>query len=106
MTKQNPAEPEEHKHPVIHNYPGEAASNDPVLDQDPQQIVHPNMEHEHGPQEVAYGADELVVLCLVRNGRTYAPSSSTTFPWASSTWSFWTMALPTAPSRRSRATRT
>ena len=60
--------------PGIHNHAGEAASNEPVLDQDPQQIVHPNVEHVHGPQEVAYGIDELVVLCLVRNGRPYVRS--------------------------------
>jgi hypothetical protein len=58
----------------IHNYAEEAASNDPILYQDPQKIVHPNVERLHGPEEVTYGIEELVVLCLVRNGRTYVRS--------------------------------
>jgi Glycosyl transferase family 2 len=74
MTEQSPAEPEKHQHPLIHNHAGKAASNDPVLDQDPQQVVHPSVEHVHGPQEVASETDELVVLCLVRNGRPYVRS--------------------------------
>ena len=74
MTGQNRAEPEKHLHPLLRNHAGDAASNDPVLNQDPQQIVHPNVEHVHGPKEVAYGIDELVVLCLVRNGRPYVRS--------------------------------
>jgi hypothetical protein len=60
--------------PGIHNHAEEAASNDPILDQDPQKIVHPNVEHLHGPEEVTYGIEELVVLCLVRNGRKYVRS--------------------------------
>ena len=38
------------------------------------QIVHPNVEHVHGPEEVVYGMDELIVLCLVRDGRPYVRS--------------------------------
>jgi hypothetical protein len=74
MTEQSSAEPEKHQHQLIHNHAGKAASNDPVLDQDPQQVVHPSVEHVHGPQEVAYETDELVVLCLVRNGHPYVRS--------------------------------
>ena len=80
MTEHNRTESEKRQHPLVHNHAGEVASaggaapTDPVLDQDPQQIVHPNVEHIHGPQEVAYGIDELVVLCLVRNGRPYVRS--------------------------------
>src|ERR671914_2643128 len=37
-------------------------------------IVHPTVEHLHGPEEVAYGMDELIVLCLVRDGRPYVRS--------------------------------
>jgi hypothetical protein len=37
-------------------------------------IVHPTIEHLHGPEEVAYGMEELVVLCLVRDGRPYVRS--------------------------------
>ncbi len=32
------------------------------------------MEHVHGPEGVAYGEDELVVVCLVRDGRPYVKS--------------------------------
>jgi len=32
------------------------------------------VEHLHGPQEVAYEEDELVVVCLVRDGRPYVKS--------------------------------
>jgi hypothetical protein len=45
-----------------------------IQDQDPQQIVHPTVEHVHGLEEVAYGMDELVVLCLLRDGRPYVRS--------------------------------
>ena len=38
------------------------------------QLIHPTVEHLHGPAEVAYGIDELVVLCLVRDGRPYVRS--------------------------------
>ena len=60
--------------PGIHIHAEEAGSNDPILDQDPQKIVHPNVGRVHGPEEVTYGIEELVVLCLVRNGRTYVRS--------------------------------
>jgi len=42
--------------------------------QDPKRVVHPSVEHLHGPEEVAYEADELVVVCLVRDGRPYVKS--------------------------------
>ncbi len=70
MTEQNPTGPE--KRPRDHV--GEAASNEPILNGDPRRIVHPNVEHVHGPEEVTYTTDELVVLCLVRNGRPYVRS--------------------------------
>jgi len=37
-------------------------------------ILHFNLEHLYGPEEVAYAADELVVVCLVRDGRPYVKS--------------------------------
>src|SRR5918994_3004508 len=37
-------------------------------------ILHSNIEHLHGPEEVPYGEDELVVVCLVRDGRPYVKS--------------------------------
>ncbi len=36
--------------------------------------MHPHVEHVYGPEEVAYGIDELVVLCVVRDGRPHVRS--------------------------------
>jgi hypothetical protein len=33
-----------------------------------------SVEHLHGPKQIPYGEDELVVLCLVRDGRPYVKS--------------------------------
>ncbi len=75
MAEQGSAEFERGKRPPLRNYTArEAAPDHTVLDQDPLQVVHPDVEHVHGPEEVSYGADELVVLCLVRNGRPYVRS--------------------------------
>src|ERR671920_1365335 len=38
------------------------------------QIPSRRIEHLHGPEEVDYGPDELVVVCLVRDGRPYVRS--------------------------------
>src|SRR5919112_6774037 len=38
------------------------------------QILHSSIEVLHGPEEVPYGEDELVVVCLVRDGRPYVKS--------------------------------
>src|SRR5215212_3453667 len=37
-------------------------------------ILHSSIEYLHGPEEVPYGEDELVVVCLVRDSRPYAKS--------------------------------
>src|SRR5215216_4612946 len=37
-------------------------------------ILHSSIDHLHGPEEVPYGEDELVVVCLVRNGRPFVKS--------------------------------
>src|SRR5215203_4017049 len=37
-------------------------------------ILHSSIDHLHGPEEVPYGEDELVVVCLVRDGRPYVKS--------------------------------
>src|SRR5919107_6374136 len=37
-------------------------------------LLHFNLEHLHGPEEVAYEADELVVVCSVWDGRPYVKS--------------------------------
>src|SRR5215213_5788845 len=39
-----------------------------------EQVLRSSIEHLHGPEEVAYEADELVVVCLVRDGRPYVKS--------------------------------
>src|SRR5215217_1978030 len=45
-----------------------------VLERVQKWILHFNTEHVHGPEEVAYDTDELVVVCLVRDGRAYVRS--------------------------------
>src|SRR5215203_4779881 len=42
--------------------------------QDHKRVVHHRLEHLHGPEEVDYGPDELVVVCLVRDCRLYVKS--------------------------------
>src|SRR5215217_2340120 len=39
-----------------------------------EQVLHSSIEHLHGPEEVDYEPDELVVVCLVRDGRPYVNS--------------------------------
>jgi hypothetical protein len=39
-----------------------------------EQVLRSSIEHLHGPEEVAYREDELVVVCLVRDGRPYVKS--------------------------------
>src|SRR5918995_2162761 len=39
-----------------------------------EQVLGSSIEHLHGPEEVDYEADELVVVCLVRDGRPYVKS--------------------------------
>ena len=60
----------------MHDPAEEDAPDDDIVvpDRDARQIVHPTVEHVHGPEEVAYEADELIVLCLVRDGRPYVRS--------------------------------
>jgi len=36
-----------------------------------EQLLHRSIEHLHGPEEVAYEPEELIVVCLVRDGRPY-----------------------------------
>jgi hypothetical protein len=35
-----------------------------------QGLMHSSVEHLHGPAEIPYGENELVVLCLIRNGES------------------------------------
>ncbi len=45
--------------------------NSTVLERARKWILHYNIQHLHGPEEVNYSLNELVVFCLVRNGRSY-----------------------------------
>ena len=38
------------------------------------QLLHSSIERLHGPEEVPYAEDELVVVCNVRDGRPYVKS--------------------------------
>jgi len=38
------------------------------------QLPPSSVEHLHGPKQISYGEDELIVLCLVRDGRPYVKS--------------------------------
>ena len=72
MKKRKPAKPE--RLPLDQNHAEEDAPDAAMLGGDPVQVVHPSAEHLYGPEEVAYGPDELVVVCLVRDGRPYVKS--------------------------------
>lgn len=39
-----------------------------------EELLHRSVEHLHGPAEIPYGEDELVVVCIVRDGRPYVRS--------------------------------
>jgi len=39
-----------------------------------EELLRSSIEHLHGPEEVPYGEDELVVVCIVRDGRPYVKS--------------------------------
>ena len=39
-----------------------------------EQLLHRSVEYLHGPEEIAYGEDELIVVCIVRDGRHYVES--------------------------------
>lgn len=46
----------------------------PLLEWVQKWILHHNVEHLHGPREVDYAVDELVVLVVARDGRPYIES--------------------------------
>ena len=39
-----------------------------------EKLLGDSVEHLHGPEEITYGEDELVVVCVVRDGRHYVES--------------------------------
>ena len=76
MTEQRYTELEEIQSPLGGDQAAESkdAPANPILDRVRQWILHHNVEHVHGPEEVAIEPDELVVLCVVRDGRPYVRS--------------------------------
>src|SRR3712207_959001 len=39
-----------------------------------EELLRRSIEHLHGPEEITYGEDELVLVCIVRDGRPYIKS--------------------------------
>ena len=80
MTQQDRTEPERHRSSPLYERAEEDAPKDAGVPKGRPwknriwQIVHPTVEHVHGPEEVSCRMDELIVLCLVRNGRPYVRS--------------------------------
>lgn len=76
MTEQRYTELEEIQSPLGGDQAAESKdeSANPILDRVRQWILYHNVEHVHGPEEVAIEPDELVVLCVVRDGRPYVRS--------------------------------
>jgi hypothetical protein len=76
MTEQRYTELEEIQSPLGGDQAAESkdAPANPILNRVRQWILHHNVEHVHGPEEVAIEPDELVVLCVVRDGRPYVRS--------------------------------
>src|SRR5918997_2896139 len=60
--------------PILRDRTRYDAPDTPQLERAQKWLLHYSMERLHGPGEVDYGKDELVVLCLVRNGRAYVGS--------------------------------
>src|SRR5215210_6417977 len=76
MTKQQDTDLEEIRSPLggDHAAESEDAPATSTLDRVRRWILYHNVEHVDGPEEVAIEPDELVVLCLVRDGRPYVRS--------------------------------
>src|ERR671910_98973 len=76
MTEQQYQELEENQSPLGADDAVESkeAPDNSTLDRVRQWILYNNVEHVHGPEEVTIGPDELVVLCVVRDGRPYVRS--------------------------------
>ncbi len=71
MKERNPAELEQRS---LSDNPAKGKASNDAIEQDPKRIVHFTVEHLHGPEGVIYEPDELVVVCLVRDGRPYVKS--------------------------------
>ena len=53
---------------------GASAPNSEYFEKVRKWIIHYTIQHLHGPEEVSYNSDELIVFCLVRDGRPYVRS--------------------------------
>jgi hypothetical protein len=74
MTKQSPQKLEQLKLMLDRGRGENGAPHGLVLERAQKWILHFNTEHVHGPEEVPYAEDELVVVCPVRDGRPYVKS--------------------------------
>src|SRR5215204_5744539 len=75
MTDQRYTELEEIQSPFgEHVAKSEDEPTNPIIDRVRQWIVYHNVECVHGPEELAIGPEELVVLCVLRDGRPYVRS--------------------------------
>jgi hypothetical protein len=76
VAKQDPNSLERYAHSPVHSHAKAIASKGAALGwgQDLWQVVHSTVTHMHGPEEVAYDTGELIVQCLVRDGRPYLRS--------------------------------
>src|ERR687889_1944002 len=74
MAKQSPQNLEQLKFMLDRGRAENGAPHGLVLERAQKWILHFNIEHVHGPEEVPYAEDELVVVCLVRDGRPYLRS--------------------------------
>src|SRR5919112_882170 len=74
MTERSPQKLQQLKAMLDHRLPENGAPHGILLERFQKWILHFNLEHLYGPEEVAYEADELVVVCLVRDGRPYVKS--------------------------------
>jgi glycosyltransferase involved in cell wall biosynthesis len=76
MTEQRYTELGEIQSPLggDHAAEGKRVPVDSTLDRVRRWILYHSVEHVHGPQEVTIEPDELVLLCLARDGRPYVRS--------------------------------
>src|SRR5215213_8794672 len=74
MTERSPQKLQQLKAMLDRRLPENGAPHSILLERVQKWILHFNLEHLYGPEEVDYGPDELVVVCLVRDGRPYVKS--------------------------------
>ncbi len=74
MTKRSLEKPEQLKLLLDRGRANNGAPCGLAIERAQKWILHFNLEHLHGPEEVPYEKDELVVVCVVRDGRPYVRS--------------------------------